>query len=542
MSVKTKIQLKADTDSFITTNNNQEITGLIDNGLRTDIIDSMAQVNPAVNYYAVNILGEFGDGHLSQDATDLLVDTGSRMLFSSGYGIDTKVTGGTDILYVGNSNADLVVIGRVGGQVQILGDVTKYDATNAEIKDSLITLNKGGGAGTGSAVGFEIEENSTITGYFKTNAARNGYLMLSPAVAYYAEFLHSSLSANRSYTMPNASGTLALTSDITNYTFSTGLTNTANTITNDVLTGKAGGQTWVGGTAAGEYIILSSTSHATKGSILFGTSYYSELSNKLILISATEQFRSGYDGTTNYWSATTNSTGVTTFKGAGSSGGFKFTNNADAQSLVVASDGSVYNWGAGAVSSNTVYGNLAWGTNTTGFQSTIYGYRAANVNSTGGYITAFGYDALRFSTQDGNAAFGHNALGALATGTYNTSVGTFSMQGRTGGGYNTSSGIGSGGIDTTAIDRSVFYGAYAGAHESTSYKLYIDSINRGSQVLGRNESLIYGKIDASVANQFLVLNGALYLQNSVSDTNYYKGVLVSGVLTWTDTGSTNAPS
>lgn len=48
------------------------------------------------------------------------------------------------------------------------------------------------------------------------------------------------------------------------YTFSTGLTNTANTITNNVVTGIAGGQTWKGGTAANESVTIQGTNSATK--------------------------------------------------------------------------------------------------------------------------------------------------------------------------------------------------------------------------------------------------------------------------------------
>jgi hypothetical protein len=50
-------------------------------------------------------------------------------------------------------------------------------------------------------------------------------------------------------------------------TFSSGLTNTANTVANDLITGKAGGQTIIGGTASSEDLILTSTSNATKGTI-----------------------------------------------------------------------------------------------------------------------------------------------------------------------------------------------------------------------------------------------------------------------------------
>jgi len=65
------------------------------------------------------------------------------------------------------------------------------------------------------------------------------------------------------------------------YTFSTGLTNSSGTVTNNLSTGVAGGQSVVGGTAASNNLTLSSTSNATKGKILFGTSAYDEVNNRL---------------------------------------------------------------------------------------------------------------------------------------------------------------------------------------------------------------------------------------------------------------------
>lgn len=49
------------------------------------------------------------------------------------------------------------------------------------------------------------------------------------------------------------------------YTFSTGLTNSASTITANLSTGIAGGQTAYGGTAASENLLLQSTTNATRG-------------------------------------------------------------------------------------------------------------------------------------------------------------------------------------------------------------------------------------------------------------------------------------
>ena len=64
-------------------------------------------------------------------------------------------------------------------------------------------------------------------------------------------------------------------------TFSTGLTRTTNTITANLSTGVSGGQSVIGGTASGNNLTLSSTSNATKGKILFGTSGYDEVNNRL---------------------------------------------------------------------------------------------------------------------------------------------------------------------------------------------------------------------------------------------------------------------
>lgn len=67
-------------------------------------------------------------------------------------------------------------------------------------------------------------------------------------------------------------------------TFGSGLTRSTNTITNNLLTGVSGGQTVVGGTASGDNLTLSSTTNGTKGKILFGTSAYDEVNNRLGLL------------------------------------------------------------------------------------------------------------------------------------------------------------------------------------------------------------------------------------------------------------------
>jgi hypothetical protein len=74
-------------------------------------------------------------------------------------------------------------------------------------------------------------------------------------------------------------------------TFSTGLTRATNTITSDISTGKSGGQSIYGGTAAGDDLTIYSTSNATKGNIFFGTSTYDEVNNRLGLGAASPSTR-----------------------------------------------------------------------------------------------------------------------------------------------------------------------------------------------------------------------------------------------------------
>ena len=67
----------------------------------------------------------------------------------------------------------------------------------------------------------------------------------------------------------------------TTYTASNGITLTRNDFSNSLITGLAGGQTITGGTDGGNALTITSTGHATKGKILFGTSAYDEANNRL---------------------------------------------------------------------------------------------------------------------------------------------------------------------------------------------------------------------------------------------------------------------
>ena len=118
---------------------------------------------------------------------------------------------GAGIINIGtDANTAVVNIGRVGATVNIYGTVNSSTTTDLEVENKTILLNKGGVASSGFASGMQIEENGNVTGYFLTNATRNGWELKTPAISRKVTLMLNILTANRSYTFPNASGTLAL--------------------------------------------------------------------------------------------------------------------------------------------------------------------------------------------------------------------------------------------------------------------------------------------------------------------------------------------
>lgn len=101
------------------------------------------------------------------------------------------------------------------GNVDIQGSLTYIESTQLQVSDPTITINKGGAASSAGGAGVEIEEGGSITAYMEVAAARNGWTFKAPTNANTATILLSSLSSNRSYTLPDVSGTFALGSGST---------------------------------------------------------------------------------------------------------------------------------------------------------------------------------------------------------------------------------------------------------------------------------------------------------------------------------------
>lgn len=116
---------------------------------------------------------------------------------------------------------------------------------------------------------------------FITASALSPYLLSTTASTTYQQILVSGTN------LKTINGSSLLGSgDITisgggSYTAGIGLTLTGSSFSSNLSTGISGGQSAIGGTASGNNLTLSSTSHATKGKILFGTSAYNEVNNQL---------------------------------------------------------------------------------------------------------------------------------------------------------------------------------------------------------------------------------------------------------------------
>lgn len=100
----------------------------------------------------------------------------------------------------------------IDGDLDVNGTLTSIDTVNTTIQDKLITLNKGGAAGSASASGIEFEENSVITGFMKTNAARDGFDLKAPNVAGTSNLIGTA--SDQTYNLPDENGRLVLQASV----------------------------------------------------------------------------------------------------------------------------------------------------------------------------------------------------------------------------------------------------------------------------------------------------------------------------------------
>lgn len=249
----------------------------------------------------VNGVGSAGDVYINQAAGT--VDFGAGPItFAIG---DWVVYDGSVWQKSINSNAVASVFGRTGAVTAQSGDYTTAQVTesgNLYFTDArAIAAPLTGyvsGAGTVSATDSILQAiqklngniGALVTGVSSVNSL-GGALTIAAGTSG-TDFAVSALGSTITLDLPTASASArgALSSaDWSTFnskqaalTFSTGLTNSANTITNNLSVGVAGGQSVIGGTASGDNLTLSSTANATKGNIVLGSlSAYDEVNDRL---------------------------------------------------------------------------------------------------------------------------------------------------------------------------------------------------------------------------------------------------------------------
>ncbi len=150
-------------------------------------------------------------------------------------------------------------------------------------------------------------------------------------------------------------------------------------------------------------------------------------------------------------------------------------------------------------------------------RNVFWGDGVGVLNSTGDSNTVVGSSSFGSNTLgQSNTALGNNVLGSNTIGQSNTSIGAYSLVDNTTGNNNTTLGFQSLTTNSTG-DNNVAIGFQAGYSETTSNNLFID--NQARFTNERLKALIYGKFDASTANQFVNINGTLGIVDA-TDTYY----------------------
>lgn len=176
-------------------------------------------------------------------------------------------------------------------------------------------------------------------------------------------------------------------------------------------------------------------------------------------------------------------------------------------------------------------GNTGWGAdailyNVDGDYNVGVGYYAGLGRSgvSYDYTTFVGAYAGRYSLGNGNAyggyQSGHSTSSATSLNAYNTGWGYRTLFSITTSAATNNTAVGREALyGLQALANSIGIGAYAGKWEVTAgNRLYIDSLDRGSEAVGRTNSIIYGIMDSTVTNQHLYANAHLH---TMSDSLYH---------------------
>ena len=133
-----------------------------------------------------------------------------------------------------HESASVINLGGINDTVNIKGTLAYINATNLEISDKAVVVNKGGSTATGASAGILVEEAGSNTGYVIVDGTRASWNLLAPASAGIvsitpgaAGFTINQGSHNPVSLAPAASNGLTLDNQIVGIGLSSGSTNGA---------------------------------------------------------------------------------------------------------------------------------------------------------------------------------------------------------------------------------------------------------------------------------------------------------------------------
>lgn len=306
-------------------------------------------------------------------------------LINADGGIDRSTSG---TLTIGATNSNIINIGNSGATVNIQGTTIYENTPQLLTADPLITVNHGGGAGSGQNSGIEVEEAGSITGYNETSSDRNSWILKAPNTAGIATITPgvSGITINQSSHNPVTIGTangLSLSTQVLSLALSSTSTTGALSSTD--------WNTFNGKQAAGNYItaLTGDVTASGPGSV-----------------AATLATVNANVGSFTNAAITVNAKGLITAASSGTTG-----NLTD-----VGTDGIVITSGTGAVlGSGTSIAQHVADTTNNGYLSSTDWNTFNGKQAAGNYITALTGDAT--SSGPGSAA--------LTLATVNSNVGSF---------------------------------------------------------------------------------------------------------------------
>jgi len=359
------------------------------------------------------------------------------------------------------------------------------------------------------------------------------------------------LGVNRTVTLPNGTGTLALTSDIsypvTSVFGRTGavvategdysLTQLSDVTITSPSTGqvlKYNGTAWVNNSDTDTGITSLNGLTALTQTFAVGTS---GTDFNISSATSTHTFNIPSASATNRGLVTT---GTQTFAGAKT-----FSVDTTINSLTIGRGGSniASNTAIGETAlysnttgtTNTAIGGSALYTNTTGFNNTAISSGSLASNTTGRYNTGVGVLALYGNTTgDNNTALGSQALNNNTTGEHNTAIGVNALETNSTGTYNLALGNYSLGLNTTGT-YNIAVGNYALPSITTGTTNIAIGTNAGTSITTGSKNTIVGSFGgaATTSNNVVLADGDGNVRFQWDGTN----VLLNGNTAITKSGT-----